>query len=105
MLPILVLGLGLAATAAATIYIAASLKHKDTVRFRNEVDHVVDALDERIAIHVALLRATAALFAADENLTGAQFDAYAARIRLTEQYTTLKALVYAPAVSLSDRKS
>jgi signal transduction histidine kinase len=104
MLPILVLALGLAATAAATFYIAASLKHKDTIRFRNEVDHVVDALDERIAIHVALLRATAALFAADENLTSAQFDAYAGRIRLTEQYPTLKALVYAPAISLPDRK-
>src|SRR3954447_8555175 len=74
--PGLVVTLGLLATAIATIAAWNSVEQKDRERFLQEVERTHTAMVDHMDNYLAVLQATAALFAASEKVTRAEFHTF-----------------------------
>jgi PAS domain S-box-containing protein len=93
--PLLVLAVGLAATALASVYLQSTISRRELDRFHREADQVARTLEYRISVYAAALRGFAALFAANEVVTRQQFTRFAQRTRVTEVYPGIQGLGFA----------
>ena len=98
----LVTGATLLLTAGTLWYAAVTARENDEVRFENAVQHTRDAIEERLNVHLALLRATKGLFAADELVSRQEFSHFVRRLQLEPNYPGLSAIGYAQRVDRAD---
>lgn len=89
---LLVLLLGLLATAAAATAIQRLADAKDHERFANVVGQASDQIEGRLKTYSAVLRAGAGLFAADQPVTRSEFQAFAERLDLPQVYPGIQGL-------------
>jgi PAS domain S-box-containing protein len=85
-LPYFILLLGLAATAAMASYVHRSTRARDRERFLELVEQVRQGVERRLGPHVAVLRGAAALFAASDTVTAAEFRRFAEEVDLPRRY-------------------
>jgi signal transduction histidine kinase/CHASE1-domain containing sensor protein/CheY-like chemotaxis protein len=74
------------ATGAVTWQLDRTIVDKDRERFDNGVDRLQDAINERIAMYLAMLRAGAALVDAQQSFDSAEFGAFVRRLELQTRY-------------------
>jgi signal transduction histidine kinase len=100
-LPWLVLAISLAVTAAATWTALATVHGRIHARFASSVQSTRDRISGRLDTYVALLQATAGLFAASRDVSDDEFRAYAARLRVRERYPGVQGIGFSRRVALS----
>ena len=84
--PLLVFALALLVTGSMVAWLLRSIDVQDRTAFENEVARTLDAVRERVDTTVTLLRGTAGLFNASDEVTGEEFRAYIDRLLLRERY-------------------
>jgi len=102
---ILVAGATLLVTAGAAWYAAVTARENDRARFENAVQHTRDAIDERVHVHLALLRSTTALFRTHEHVSQDAYSNFVQELRLEQNYPGLSGIGYAERVDADDRES
>ena len=100
-LPWFVLGISLAVTAAATWAALATVHGRIDARFASSVQSTRDRVQGRLDTYVALLQATAGLFAASRDVRRDEFHAYAARLRVRDRYPGIQGIGYSHRVAPS----
>jgi signal transduction histidine kinase len=90
--PFIVLAGTLLAAVAVSQYVRSTASTKDRLRFQTAVQDTVDAVDRRLETYIAMLRATAALFAASEGVTSDEFRAFVEHLELGERYPGVQAI-------------
>ncbi|HEX6600182.1 MAG TPA: CHASE domain-containing protein [Gemmatimonadaceae bacterium] len=98
-LPWFVLGLSLVVTAVATWAALATVQGRIDARFNSAVQSTRDRIEGRLDTYVALLQATAGLFAASRDVRREEFHAYAARLRTRDRYPGIQGIGYSRRVS------
>ncbi|HEX5973237.1 MAG TPA: CHASE domain-containing protein [Gemmatimonadaceae bacterium] len=98
-LPWFVLGISLAVTAVATWAALATVHGRIHARFTSAVQSTRDRIEGRLDTYVALLQATAGLFAASRDVRRDEFHAYAARLRVRERYPGIQGIGYSQHVT------
>ena len=98
-LPWLVLAVSLAVTTTATWAALATVHGRINARFASSVQSTRDRIQARLDTYVALLQATAGLFAASRDVSGREFNAYAARLRVRERYPGVQGIGYSRRVA------
>jgi signal transduction histidine kinase len=101
-LPWFVLGISMAVTAVATWAALATVQGRINARFTSAVQSTRDRIDGRLDTYVALLQATAGLFAASRDVRRDEFRAYAARLRMRERYPGIQGIGYSRRVMPAD---
>ncbi|MDP2212758.1 CHASE domain-containing protein [Phenylobacterium sp.] len=91
-LPVLILVLGLAATAAGGLVIERLAEARDRQRFESLVTQANGAIADRLATYVAVLQASAGMFAASDQVTHEEFRAFAQRVELTRRYPGIQGI-------------
>jgi len=94
-LPVLVVALGVLATAAGGWLIHAVNEARSHERFERAVDEANDAIVNRLETYVAVLRAGAGLFAASKTVDRGEFEAFAGRVELNRRYPGIEGVGYA----------
>ncbi|MFZ5719045.1 MAG: CHASE domain-containing protein [Pseudomonadota bacterium] len=94
-MPILVLMVGVCATALVALQLFSTAVSRDNARLRLEADLAVSALQERLQAHGALLRGAAGLFAASDQVSAPEFTAYVERLGLQIHYPGVLGIGYA----------
>ena len=84
--PALVLALSLLLTAAGTWYAASTAQARDRLRFQTQMQRIQVLLANRMETHIALLRATGALFDASEEVGRDDFRLFVERLELRRRY-------------------
>lgn len=92
----------LSATALACISIGVMTRARDQARFRGEVRWVMQAIEERLAVYLGLLRGGAGLMAAGGEVNLEEFRKFVERLRLRESYPGIQGIGYAKRVSAAD---
>jgi signal transduction histidine kinase len=92
-------------TGGAAWYAAVTARENDEARFENAVQHTRDAIEERVNVHLALLRSTAGLFGAEEGVGRDVFRKFAEQLKLEQNYPGLTGIGYARRVDGPDRES
>jgi signal transduction histidine kinase len=98
-LPWFVLGISLAVTAAATWAALATVQGRIHARFNSAVQSTRDRIEGRLDTYVALLQATAGLFAASRDVKRNEFHAYATRLRVRDRYPGVQGIGYSQRVT------
>ncbi|HYE57288.1 MAG TPA: CHASE domain-containing protein [Rhodothermales bacterium] len=94
-LPWIVLTASLLLTAVAAGSLARSTRERDDEAFRNAVQTTYDRIGARLDIYIALLRGTAGLIVSREgNVTSAEFNAFAQRLRAQRNYPGIQGIGY-----------
>jgi CHASE1-domain containing sensor protein len=101
-LPALVVAVGLIMTAAGGFQIEQARLANERMRFDGVVDQANDAVAGRLGTYIAVLRAGAGLFAASEDVSLAEFRAFAERVELTRRYRGIQGIGYSVRVSPGD---
>jgi signal transduction histidine kinase len=83
---VLVFALALLATGSLALYLAHLLGRSDAATFQHEAERTAQAMQERLDLTLTLLRGTAGLFVATDDVSAPQFAAYVGRLRLRELY-------------------
>lgn len=91
-LPVLILTLGLAATAAGGLVIERLAQARDEQRFDALVDQANSTIADRLTTYVAVLQASAGLFAASDQVTYQEFRAFAQRVELARRYPGIQGI-------------
>jgi two-component sensor histidine kinase/CHASE1-domain containing sensor protein len=91
-LPVLILVLGLAATVAGGLVIERLAEARERQRFDSLVDQANGAITDRLATYVAVLQASAGLFAASDRVTHEEFQSFAQRVELTRRYPGIQGI-------------
>lgn len=97
-LPLLILLLGLTTSAVGFLLLDRLGQVRERQMFEAEVDQATDAINARLSTYVAVLQAGAGLFAASDQVTPADFQAFADRVELTERYPGIQGIGYAARV-------
>ncbi|HEX6900934.1 MAG TPA: CHASE domain-containing protein [Thermoanaerobaculia bacterium] len=84
------LGISLLLTLASVLYIDATARARDRLRFENVVQRTQVLLQHRMETYVALLRATAALFAVDGDVSEEEFQTFLQRQGLSRRFTGIQ---------------
>lgn len=71
---------------------ALSANAKERLRFENAVRETQSDIEDRIETHIALLRASTGLFAANDRVSREQFRAFVNRLRLQERYSGMQGI-------------
>ena len=100
-LPWIMLGLSLAITAVATWAALATVHGRIDARFASAVQSTRDRIQSRLDTYVAVLQATAGLFAASRDVSPAEFHAYATRLRVRDRYPGVQGIGYSHRVAPS----
>ena len=100
--PWFVLALSLIASAAATGYVARSVREHERLQFANAVETARAALIERIDAYVATLRAGSALFAAGGPVTRDVFHRWAEHLELQEHFPGVQGIGFSARVAGPD---
>jgi len=90
--PLLTFVLALAITASLALYLLRSIERSDAINFEHEVNRTTQAIQERVDLTLALLRGTAGLFAASDEVRREEFRAYIARLALREHYPGIQGI-------------
>ncbi len=93
--PALILVSTLALTAVSAYYTANAARERDHLRFKNDAEGVVRAVDARLEAYVAMLRAGRGLLAGDVEITRDQFRDFVASLELQAHYPGIQGLGYA----------
>ena len=93
-LPVLILVLGLSATAAGGWVIERLAAAREQQRFDALVDQANGAIADRLATYVAVLRASAGLFAASDGVSYEEFRRFSQRVQLAQRYPGIQGLGY-----------
>lgn len=91
-LPVLILVLGLAATVAGGLVIERLAEAREHQRFDSLVDQANGAIADRLATYVAVLQASAGLFAASDRVDHEEFQSFAQRVELTRRYPGIQGI-------------
>jgi len=100
--PLLVLMLGFLCVVAASFQMQRIITANEAERFEYSVRDKLDAIRNHIAKHTALLRSTAGLFAANDEVSRKEFTAYVNRLRLRELYPGVQGLGFTRRVDAAD---
>lgn len=100
--PAFVLTIALLLTAAATTYVATATQLRDRIRFAADVRQTRDTLLARFDTYTSLLRGATGLFAADNDVTRADFHAYVERLELRTRYPGVRSIGFARRVLPGD---
>jgi signal transduction histidine kinase/CheY-like chemotaxis protein len=90
--PWAVLVISLALTFSSTFYVLQTTQAKDESRFLNAVESAEATIEGRLETYVNILRAGAALFAADRDVTRAEFAAFVERLQLHARYPGIQGI-------------
>ncbi|HVI33400.1 CHASE domain-containing protein [Phenylobacterium sp.] len=94
-LPLVVLAIGLLASAAAGWQVERLSRAKDQERFQGAVQQAQDDILNRMQAYIGVLRATAGLVAAEDGaVTREQFAAFAQRLQLARVYPGIQGVGY-----------
>ncbi len=91
-LPYLILIVSLAITGIITYYVWLGDINRDRFRLESASQRATARIDERLTAHLALLRATRALFAASEAVTRSEFHSYVEQLELHAQYPGIQGI-------------
>jgi diguanylate cyclase (GGDEF)-like protein/PAS domain S-box-containing protein len=92
------LGTGLALTLLAWSYTRQDLERQLRLEFDGEVSQLRADLQARVTVHIQVLRAAAALFAASDEVTRKDWHDFVAGLRLERDYPGMQALAFARSV-------
>ena len=92
--PAIVAAVGLVATLAGTYMMEQGRQARESLRFDAIVDQANEAVANRLDTYMAVLRAGAGLFAASEDVSAAEFRAFARRVELTRRYPGIQGIGY-----------
>lgn len=95
LLALTVFAVCLAATILACVGIGVMTRAHDQSRFRGEVRWTTEAIEQRLAVYLGLLRSAASAFAPEGELDLQKFRQYAHRLRLREFYPGVQGIGYA----------
>src|SRR5690349_12706526 len=98
-LPWFVLGVSLAVTAVATWAALATVHGRVNARFVSSAQSTRDRVQGRLDTYVALLQATAGLYAASRDVSRDEFHAYAGRLRVRERYPGIQGIGYSQRIT------
>ncbi|MDQ3206651.1 MAG: CHASE domain-containing protein, partial [Pseudomonadota bacterium] len=84
--PLLVFAIALLVTGLLVAGVAVAIRQQNRSTFENEVERTLDAFDQRIRTTSNLLRGTAGLFAASEEVDAREFRDYVETLGLRERY-------------------
>jgi signal transduction histidine kinase len=90
--PLLVLAASLLLTVAATAFVAMSVTARDRARFETVVQATHDRLESRLETYVAMLEATAGLFAASDSVGEGEFSRYVRHLDLQRRYPGIQGI-------------
>ncbi|WP_334163623.1 CHASE domain-containing protein [Phenylobacterium sp.] len=94
-LPLIVLAIGVLASAIAGLQVERLSRAKEQERFANAVQQAHDEIGSRMQAYLTVLRATAGMIAAsDGEVTREEFRIYAKRLRLPEMYPGVQGVGY-----------
>jgi signal transduction histidine kinase len=93
----------LAVTAGVTFYVWFSVRARDQLRFQNAVEDLQISLQRRLETYLALLRATAGLFAGSEDVTRQEFAAFVEQLNLPDRYPGVQGIGFSIRVSAAER--
>jgi signal transduction histidine kinase len=94
----LVFALALLATGSLALYLAHLLVRSDEAAFEHEAGRTAQAMQERLDLTLTLLRGTAGLFVANDDVGASQFSAYVGRLRLRELYPGVQGIGFSQAL-------
>ncbi|BAZ00127.1 multi-sensor hybrid histidine kinase [Tolypothrix tenuis PCC 7101] len=89
-------------TAGATGLLEITAATQDKLRFQNAVTRTQDNIQSRLDTYITLLRAGSALFAANENVSLAEFRAFVERLNLKERYPGIQGIGFSKRVSAKE---
>ncbi len=92
LVPWAVLVTSLALTLTSTFYAMEATQGKDESRFLNAVESAQETIGGRLETYVNILRAGAALFAADRDVTRGEFALFVARLQLQTRYPGIQGI-------------
>ncbi|MDP1874479.1 CHASE domain-containing protein [Phenylobacterium sp.] len=98
-LPVMILVLGLTAAAGGGLAIERLAEARERQRFESLVNQANSAIADRLATYVAVLQASAGLFAASDVVTHKEFKAFAERAELTERYPGIQGIGYSARIA------
>jgi signal transduction histidine kinase/CheY-like chemotaxis protein len=84
------LGIALLLTLASVLYVDSTARARDRLRFENVVQRTQALLQHRMETYVALLRATAALFAVDGDVSEEEFQTFLQRQDLSRRFSGIQ---------------
>lgn len=85
-LPYLLLATLLMITVGMTYLFHQNSVNKDTLRFKNEVDHIQTALESRINLYIALLKSGRGYIQSNENLSREDFARFVESLEIEKNY-------------------
>lgn len=100
--PLIVLAVGALSTAAVTYELRRTIRANDEQRFASSVRLKLDAIEDRLNSHIALLRGAAGLFAAAQHVTREQFKDYVDRLRVRDSYPGVQGIGFSERVEAED---
>jgi PAS domain S-box-containing protein len=103
--PYLALAVVLLLAALAAAYVSATTETRDRLRFENAVRRTTGDIERRLAAHVALLRAGAGLFAAQDEVTRQEFHAFVERLELAQSYPGVQGIGFGARVTAGDSEA
>ena len=98
LVPFAVLATAVLLTGAATAYLRREGREQEQARFHAHAGALAAAIDARLGTYVAFLRSGAALFAASDSVTYAQFAAFVGSLELEREYPGIRAVGFAPRI-------
>lgn len=104
-LPYLVLFITLLLTAIASISVDAIAREKDRVRFENSVQRMLNRIEGQVQLSIALLQSGRGLFAANQQVSQAEFRAYVSQLQLREQYPGTQGIGYSMQVKSAEKEA
>ena len=104
-LPYLLLATLLILTIGVTYLFYQNSTNKDSLRFKNEVDHIQTALESRIVLYTALLKSGRGFIQSNENLTRADFANFVESLELEKNYVGGQGIGYTKLFSPEERES
>ncbi len=90
--PWAVLAISLTLTLTSALYVLETTRQKDESRFLNVVESAQETIAGRLETYVNILRAGAALFAADRNVTRSEFAGFVGRLQLQTRYPGIQGI-------------
>lgn len=104
-LPYLLLATLLMITIGVTYLFYQNSINKDSLRFKNEVDHIHSALESRIDLYIALLKSGRGYILSKENLSRADFARFVDSLEIEKNYVGGLGIGYTKLFSDDERQS
>ena len=104
-LPYLLLATLLMITVGTTYLFYQNSLNKDSLRFKNEVDHIQTALQSRIDLYIALLKSGRGYIQSKEDISRADFGHFVESLELGKNYVGGQGIGYTKLFSPEERES